>query len=76
MLSKVLLYVGCGWLMSVEGDLKPYFQRKDSLSIEKGCVLLGSRVIIPKDGRESLLSKLHREHMGSTKMKQLACSYF
>ena len=33
-------------------------------------------MIIPKKGRESLLSELHREHMGSTKMKQLARSYF
>ena len=33
-------------------------------------------MIIPKEGRESLLSELHREHMGSTKMKQLARSYF
>ena len=48
--------------MSVKGDLKPYFQRKDSLSIEKGCVLLGSRVIIPKDGREFAKRVAPRTH--------------
>ena len=76
LLSKVLLYLDYGWPTSVDGDLKPFSQRKDELSVEKGCVLWGSRVIIPKEGRESLLSELHREHMGSTKMKQLARSYF
>ena len=76
LLSKVVTYLDCGWPMSVDGDLKPFFHRKDELSIEKGCVLWGSRVIIPKEGRESLLNELHREHMGSTKMKQLSRSYF
>ena len=46
LLSKVLLYLDYGWPTSVDGNLKPFSQRKDELSIEKGCVLCGSRVII------------------------------
>ena len=76
LLSKVLFYLDYGWPMSVDGDLKLFSQRKDELSVEKGCVLWGSRLIIPKEGRESLLSELHREHMESTKMEQLARGYF
>ena len=52
LLSKVLLYLDYGWPTSVDGDLKSFSQRKDELSVEKGCVLLGSKVIIPKQGRE------------------------
>ena len=79
LLSKLLLYIGNGWPTNteeIEPNLKPYFYRKDELSSEQGCILWGSRVIIPEKGREAMLRDIHREHLGSTKMKQLARSYF
>ncbi|XP_068207101.1 uncharacterized protein [Palaemon carinicauda] len=49
---------------------------KEELSVQQGCLLWGSRVIIPPQGREQMLRELHQEHLGSTEMKQLARSYF
>lgn len=46
------------------------------MSIRQGCILWGSRVIIPPPERENMLRELHQEHLGSTKTKQLARSYF
>ena len=52
-LSKVQTMVLQGWTHTTLDELKPYQQRKDQLSVHDGCVLLGSRVIIPVHGRPS-----------------------
>ena len=36
------------------------------------CILGGSRVLIPKQGRSLILSELHGGHSGVSKMKALA----
>ena len=40
-----------------------------------GCILWGTRVVIPPPGRQPLLKELHQAHPGVTKMKALARSY-
>ena len=75
-ISQVLLFLEYGWPEAVEEELKFFFHRKDELSMQQGCLLWGSRVVVPQKGRESMLNELHQEHLGSTKMKQLARSYF
>ena len=76
-LSKVLVYLDYGWPTTInDKDLKPFLQRKDELSTQYGCVLWGSRVVVPVRCREALFEEIHRKHLGSTKMKQLARSYF
>ena len=52
--------------------LKPYFTRKDEISIQDGCLLWGSRVIVPSRVRQRVLDELHACHPGMTKMKGLA----
>ena len=47
-LSKVVHYLKSGWPMRLPDLVKPYFSRRDELSIEEGCVLWGIRVIVPK----------------------------
>ena len=54
-------------------DLQPYIRRKDELSTEVGCVLWGSRVIIPTKGRRRALDMLHEAHPGIVRMRSLAC---
>lgn len=44
-------------------------------SIEKECVLYGSRVFVPKKFRAQILQELHSGHLGITKMKGLARSH-
>ena len=75
-LSQVLQFVLYGWPLSVEEEaLKPYFVRREELSVHAGCLLWGSRVVIPPQGREEVLNVLHESHPGIVRMKSLARSY-
>ena len=74
-LAKVRQYVMTGWPATVPDEFKPYQSRAKELSTQDGCVLWGSRVVIPPPGRSALLKELHETHPGSTKMKALARSY-
>jgi hypothetical protein len=74
-LSKVFRFTMTGWPSVVDPSLVPYKTRKDELSVELGCVLWGSRVIVPSSLQEMVLKELHETHPGITKMKMLARSY-
>ena len=75
-LSQVLQFVLYGWPLTVEEEtLKPYFARREELSVHAGCLLWGSRVVIPPQGREEVLNVLHESHPGIVRMKSLARSY-
>ncbi len=57
-----------GWPSHIPSDLKPFYNRKDQISIESDCLLWGIRVIVP--------STLHHEgHPGIQRMKAVARSY-
>lgn len=56
-------------------NLKPFLVRKDKLSTDQGCILWGSRLIIPPKYRERLMSELHKGHPGVVRMKTLARGY-
>ena len=75
MLSKVTQYTKHGWPAKVPEAIQPYAARKNELTIEDGCLLWGSCVIIPKRLQADLLRELHREHPGMSKMKSLARGY-
>lgn len=75
-LSKVHHYVTRGWPQQVDAGLKPYFSRKEELAVESGCVLWGLRVLVPEKWRERVLSELHHDHPGISRMKCIARSYF
>ena len=57
------------------GDVLFVIQRYSEISVVDGCLLLGSRVIIPKEGRELVLKQLHISHPGICRMKGLARSH-
>ena len=75
-LSKVCKFTVEGWPETRDSDLKPYYHRKDELTVESGCLLWGTRVIVPSKLRVRLLQELHRDHSGVWKMKAVARSYF
>ena len=45
-------------------DVTPYYQVRDQLSVQNGIVFYGSRCVIPRALRASVLSRIHRSHIG------------
>ena len=76
LLSKLKRYIRVGWPdTQLEKEFKPYRSRWKELSILNGCILWGSQVVIPPQGRKAVLEELHETHPGCSKMKALARSY-
>ena len=73
-LSEILGYVTTGsWHTNCfDTNMSTYFNKQDEISIEQGCVLWRTRVIIPSRGRERVLDLLHESHPGIVKMKAMA----
>ena len=74
-LSTVRRYVRDGWPLEVTPGLQPYYKRKDGLSLDRGCLFWGTRVVIPAACRPQVMSELHMGHQGIVKMKGLARSH-
>ena len=53
-------------------NMSAYSNKQDELSIEQGCVLWGTHVIILSRRRECVLELLHESHPGVVKMKSIA----
>lgn len=77
LLTKVIDNIYRGWSDKYIPDSKftPYFTRRLELSMEKGCLIWGNRVIIPESMRPEILQILHTQHVGIVRMKQLARSF-
>ena len=52
--------------------LKDFVCRKNEFGVKLGCLLWGSRVVIPLKLREKVLSQLHNCHPGVSQMKALS----
>lgn len=75
-LSQVCHWVQHGWPSSVPESYRPYFNRRDDLSVVQGCLMWGNRVIIPQLHQAQLLKELHDGHLGTSRMKGVARSFF
>ena len=68
--ARVLLLTQHGWPEHCDDlVLTPYFRRRRELSLEGGCVMWGTRVLVPRAMRGAVLQLLHAEHPGMSKMK-------
>ena len=74
-LLTVKKFVLQGWLDTEDPNIQPYYHRKTELSVQDGCLLWGSQVIIPPQGRKRVLEELHAAHPGISRIKSLARSY-
>jgi hypothetical protein len=74
-LCKVRMYTQNHWPDGVSEDLKPFHRRRFELTVEGECLMLGSRVIIPKSLQGDILKELHSTHAGMSQMKRLSRSY-
>lgn len=69
-LSKVVDSVLSGWASQCDDpELKPFFNRKNELSVDRGILLWGMRVVIPELLRDCIPRELHNQHLGICKMK-------
>ena len=71
-LSKLLWYIQSGWPGRVDPSLSSPVLKKEELTLLNGCILWGTRVLVPKSGRAAVLQELHCGHPGITKMRSLA----
>ncbi|XP_015284843.1 PREDICTED: uncharacterized protein K02A2.6-like [Gekko japonicus] len=75
-LSRVLNWVWRGWpLGAVEPEFRNFKARQNELSVSKGCLLWGNRVVVPKSLHQKVLKSLHEGHPGMVHMKALARGY-
>ena len=75
LLSQVYRYTQSGWPSEADDVLLPFWNHRNELSIETGCLLWGIRVVIPKKLRQRVLEELHKDHPGIVRMKAIARSY-
>lgn len=74
-LRTVSKYIKYGWPRKIRcKNILPYFQCRNDLEMEKGCLFRGHRVVIPQLCRDRLLQELHKTHQGIVKTKSAARS--
>jgi len=64
LMARVLRYVLQGWPHQQDEAIKSYWLKRTELSSESGCIMWGGRVIVPPQGRGSVLTELHSGHHG------------
>jgi len=71
---QIAVYSYRGWpeKKDVPEAVKPYFSVAGELSIEKGLLLRGSRIVVPESLRTEILNKIHGAHQGITKCRERA----
>ena len=75
-ISAAIEYTMKGWSPKCpREELQPYFTRRDQLSVDQGCLLWGSRVVVPPKFQERLLNEMHDTHPGIVRMKAMARAY-
>ena len=72
-LSKVYTYCMNGWAQVVDPDLAPFKCRRNELTTEQGCMLWGTRIIVPSKLRDKVLSELHDTHPAWYNQNENAC---
>lgn len=77
-LSKVCEITATGWpihnMFTNNPALDVYFKLRDSLSLEKKCLMFANRVVIPLSLQSQVLKIIHQGHPGVVRSKLLARS--
>ena len=72
-LTQSIITPGTGIL--TEEERKPFKHVWEELSVVKGCVMKGARVVVPRGLRAEVLKELHSDHQGIVRTKAIARSY-
>ena len=73
--KRDLQFVEQGWQHKCDSLLSLYSTRSTELSVLDGCILWGSRVVVPPQGQQAILQEPHSAYPGMTKMKALTRMY-
>ena len=73
-LSKIRKFALQGWPGLTDLNCS-YNKRKEEISVEDGCLLWGTRVIVPPQLRSKVVDEIHEGHPGISRMKSFARSY-
>ncbi|PFX15928.1 Uncharacterized protein K02A2.6 [Stylophora pistillata] len=73
-LSRVMHCILHGWSAEkcISDEFKIYYNKQDEFTVEDGCILRGTRAVIPAKYQAAVLSELHLNHPGMVRMKSLA----
>ena len=73
-LVKVLNFVQEGWPVDASCS-DAYKKKRNELSVERGTLLWGMRIVVPPTLRTQVLKELHSSHVGIVWIKALGRSY-
>ena len=76
-LIEVFQQTATGWPkyhQDLKPDLQKFFEHRGELSIYKGLLLRGSRIVIPAAMQKEILEKIHHGHLGIAKCRDRAKS--
>ena len=75
-MCKVMYFTTHGWSTSAGAVFPSFYRIREELSVESGCLMWANRVVVPASLRSSLLEELHQDHLGVSRMKAIARSFF
>lgn len=76
-LSDVIKFTRNGWPKTIKDvEIRPYFACRSELSVERGCLMRGCKLVIPSSYRGKVIKELHAGHLGIVKMKLEARTRF
>ena len=69
--AQVMKYCSFGWpdKHSIDTKLKPFWGHRGVLTVHKGLLLFGDRIVVPKACQKETLSRIHSGHLGIQRCK-------
>ncbi|UYV84832.1 K02A2.6-like, partial [Cordylochernes scorpioides] len=75
-LGIIVEWTRIGWPAHCPAEkFRPYFNRRNELSLHRECLLWGNRVVIPPVLQRRTMEQLHETHPGIVQMKAIARSH-
>ncbi|XP_054279081.1 uncharacterized protein K02A2.6-like [Macrosteles quadrilineatus] len=77
-MKKLIDYLEHGWPKdtgNLPPSMKPYWNKREELTLENGIIMRLGRIVVPQILRENVLKELHKGHPGIEAMRSLSRYY-